>query len=726
MRLASGFALGWLPMLKRLILLSILIAAVVAFFAFDLDRLLSLQALQAQRASLVDFRDAQPLLSSLAFFGIYVLATALSLPGAAILTLAGGAIFGLWWGVLIASFASTVGATGAFLVSRYLLRGTVQQRYGKRLKTINAGVERDGAFYLFTLRLVPVFPFFLINLLFGLTPMKTWSFYWVSQIGMFAGTLVYVNAGTQIAQIESLSGILSPGLIGAFVLLGVFPLIARKISDAMRARRVYRGYRKPKTFDRNLIVIGAGSAGLVAAFIAAAVRAKVTLIERDRMGGDCLNTGCVPSKALIRSSRYAAQLKEGANYGFRDVAGQADFKAVMQRVRDVVREIEPHDSVERYSELGVDCVRGEARIVDPWTVEVEGRRLTARDIVVATGAAPFVPPLPGLEAVPYLTSENLWDLDELPPRLIVLGGGPIGCELSQAFARLGSQVSQVEMAPQLMPREDEEVAEQVRARFEAEGVQVLTGTKALRVETGGESPVLVCEDGGGEKRLPFDRILVAVGRAARLRGFGLEELGVRSGRTLEVNEFLQTNFPNIYACGDVAGPYQFTHTASHMAWYTAVNSLFGPVLGLRGGKFKVDYSVIPWATFTEPEVAHVGLNEREAREQEVEYEVTRYELSELDRAIAEGDKAGFVKVLTVPGKDRILGATIVGAQAGELIAEFVLAMRQGLGLNKLLSTIHIYPTLMEANKYAAGNWKRAHQPERVLRWLERFHNWRRG
>ena len=712
-------------MLKRLILLFILIAAVVAFFAFDLDRFLSLKALQAQRSSLVDFRDAQPLLSSFAFFGIYVLATALSLPGAAILTLAGGAVFGLWWGVLIASFASTIGATGAFLVSRYLLRGTVQQRYGNRLKTINAGVERDGAFYLFTLRLVPVFPFFLINLLFGLTPMKTRSFYWVSQVGMFAGTLVYVNAGTQIAQIESLSGILSPGLIGAFVLLGVFPLIARKISDAIRARRVYRGYRKPKSFDRNLIVIGAGSAGLVAAFIAAAVRAKVTLIERDRMGGDCLNTGCVPSKALIRSSRYAAQLKEGQNYGFREVTGQVDFKAVMQRVHAVVREIEPHDSVERYTEMGVDCVRGEARIVDPWTVEVEGRRLTARDIVVATGAAPFVPPLPGLDAVPYLTSENLWDLEELPGRLIVLGGGPIGCELSQAFARLGSQVWQVEMAPQLMPREDEDVAERVRTRFEAEGVQVLTGTQALRVESGGESPVLVCEDGDGEKRLAFDRILVAVGRAARLSGFGLEELGVRSGRTLEVNEFLQTNFPNIYACGDVAGPYQFTHTASHMAWYTAVNSLFGPLLSLRGGKFKVDYSVIPWATFTEPEVAHVGLNEREAREQHVEYELTRYELSELDRAIAEGEKAGFVKVLTVPGKDRILGATIVGAQAGELIAEFVLAMRQGLGLNKLLSTIHIYPTLMEANKYAAGNWKRAHQPERALRWLERFHKWRR-
>jgi len=713
-------------MIKRLILLVLLAAAIAAFFYFDLGRYLSLEFLQAQRAALIEQRDAQPLLASAVFFAGYVLVTALSLPGAAILTLAAGAIFGLWWGVLIVSFASTIGATGAFLVARYLLRDWVQSRYGERLKAINAGIEKDGAFYLFTLRLVPVFPFFLINLLLGLTKMPARTFFWVSQLGMFAGTIVYVNAGTQIAQLTSLKGILSPGLLGAFVLLGVFPLIAKKLVAMVKARKVYAPYRRPKRFDRNLIVIGGGSAGLVSAYIAAAVKAKVTLIEKHQMGGDCLNTGCVPSKALIRSAKLASHLDRAGEFGFENVSGRANFSKVMQRVQGVVQQIEPHDSVERYQSLGVEVLQGEARFVDPWTVEVNGQRLTARDIVIATGAQPFVPPIPGLAEAGYLTSETLWDLRELPKRLVVLGGGPIGCELTQAFARLGAQVTQVEMLPRIMVREDPEVSAMVQARFVAEGIDVRVNTKAQKVVVEGRSKILICEHEGAEQRIEFDQIIVAVGRVARLKGFGLEELGVKTGRTVEVNEFLQTNFPNIYACGDVAGPYQFTHTAAHMAWYAAVNSLFAPLLGLRGGKFKVDYSVIPWATFTEPEVARVGLNETDAKEKNIAYEVTTYGIDDLDRAIADGEAHGLVKVLTVPGKDRILGVTIVGEHAGDLIAEYVLAMRHGIGLNKILGTIHIYPTLAEANKYAAGQWKQAHKPEALLRWVERFHQWRRG
>ncbi len=713
-------------MIKRLILLVLLAAAIAAFFYFDLGRYLSLEFLQAQRTALIEQRDAHPLLASAVFFAGYVLVTALSLPGAAILTLAAGAIFGLWWGVLIVSFASTIGATGAFLVARYLLRDWVQSRYGERLKAINAGIEKDGAFYLFTLRLVPVFPFFLINLLLGLTKMPARTFFWVSQLGMFAGTIVYVNAGTQIAQLTSLKGILSPGLLGAFVLLGVFPLIAKKLVAMVKARKVYAPYRRPKRFDRNLIVIGGGSAGLVSAYIAAAVKAKVTLIEKHQMGGDCLNTGCVPSKALIRSAKLASHLDRAGEFGFENVSGRANFSKVMQRVQGVVQQIEPHDSVERYQSLGVECLQGEARFVDPWTVEVNGQRLTARDIVIATGAQPFVPPIPGLAEAGYLTSETLWDLRELPKRLVVLGGGPIGCELTQAFARLGAQVTQVEMLPRIMVREDPEVSAMVQARFTAEGIDVRVNTKAQKVVVEGRSKILICEHEGAEQRIEFDQIIVAVGRVARLKGFGLEELGVKTGRTVEVNDFLQTNFPNIYACGDVAGPYQFTHTAAHMAWYAAVNSLFAPLLGLRGGKFKVDYSVIPWATFTEPEVARVGLNETDAKEKNIAYEVTTYDINDLDRAIADGEAHGLVKVLTVPGKDRILGVTIVGEHAGDLIAEYVLAMRHGIGLNKILGTIHIYPTLAEANKYAAGQWKQAHKPEALLRWVERFHQWRRG
>ena len=710
----------------RLLVLAAVAALVAAWFAFDLGRYLSLDALKAQREVILAWRDAQPLTASLAFVAIYVAVTALSLPGAAILTLAAGAIFGLGWGLVLASFASSIGATLAMLVARFVAGDAVQRRYAERLRAINAGIERDGAFYLFTLRLVPLFPFFVINLLMGLTRIRVWTFYWVSQIGMLAGTAVYVNAGTQLAQLESVGGILSPGLLGAFVLLGLFPLIARRLVDLVRARRVYAPYRRPRHFDRNLIVIGAGSAGLVSALIAATVRARVTLIERHRMGGDCLNTGCVPSKALIRSAKLAAQMRRAEEFGLAPVDARPVFAQVMERVQEVVRAIEPHDSIERYTGLGVECIKGRARLVDPWTVDVDGRRLTARDIVIATGAEPLVPPIPGLREAGYRTSEDLWDLRELPARLVVLGGGPIGCELAQAFARLGSKVTQVEMLPRLMMREDPEISATVQARFAAEGIDVRVGTRATSVVIENGQKWLVCEADDGPLRVGFDEILVAVGRVSRLGGYGLEELGVRTGRTLEVNEYLQTSFPNIWACGDVAGPYQFTHTASHMAWYAAVNSLFGPLLALRGGRFRVDYRVIPWATFTEPEVARVGLNETEAREKGIAHEVTTYGLDDLDRAIADGEAHGMVKVLTVPGKGRILGVTIVGEHAGELIAEYVLAMRHGIGLNKILGTIHIYPTLAEANKYAAGRWKQAHKPERLLRWVERWHRWRRG
>lgn len=712
---------------KRWMVLGGVVAVIAAFYSFDLGHYLSLDTLQAQRANLLAYRDAHPMMATGVFFSIYVLATALSIPGALVLTLAAGAIFGLLWGTVIVSFASTLGATGAFLAARYLLRDAVQTRYGDRLKAINQSIEKDGAFYLFTLRLVPLIPFFLINLLLGLSAMPARTFFWVSQVGMFAGTLVYVNAGTELAKITSLKGILSPGVLGAFVLLGIFPYLARALLNALKARKVYANYRKPKNFDRNLIVIGAGSAGLVTSYIAAAVKAKVTLIEKHQMGGDCLNTGCVPSKALIRSAKYASHLDRAAEFGFDMVTGKPNFAKVMERVQQIVQAVEPHDSVERYSGLGVECIKGEAKILDPWTVQIDGgQKLTAKAIVIATGARPFVPPIPGLKEVGYLTSDNVWAIRELPKRLVVLGGGPIGSELTQAFARLGAQVTQVEMLPRIMIREDVEISGMVKKRFEAEGISVRVNTKAKSVVTEGNEKYLICENNGQDERIPFDQILVAVGRAANLKGFGLEELGVKVGKTVEVNEFLQTNFPNIYACGDVAGPYQFTHTAAHMAWYASVNALFAPLLGLRGGKFKVDYSVIPWATFTEPEVARVGLNELDAKEKNIPYEVTIFDLEELDRAIADGEAHGVVKVLTVPGKDKILGVTIAGEHAGDLIAEYVLAMRHGIGLNKILGTIHIYPTLAEANKYAAGQWKQAHKPEAALRFLQKFHTWMRG
>ena len=711
---------------NKFVLVAAVAALVVLYFVFDLGRFFSLDYVKQRQADFEMLYAQHPAAVTGAFFAIYVAVAGLSLPGAAILTLVAGAIFGLLVGTVVVSFASSIGATLAFLVSRYVLRDSVQSKFGARLGDINKGIEKDGAFYLFTLRLVPLIPFFVINLVMGLTRMKTGVFYVASQIGMLAGTIVYVNAGTQLARIDSLRGILSPGLIGSFVLLGVFPLIAKKIVDVIQGRKVYARWaaQRPETFDRNLVVIGAGAAGLVTSYIAAAVKAKVTLIESHKMGGDCLNYGCVPSKALIKSATLLHQIKHSDRYGIAKADAQVNFADVMERVAHIVREVEPHDSVERYTGLGVDVVQGYAKLVNPWTVQVDlgggkSQTLTTRNIVIATGAMPFVPPLPGLAEVGYLTSDTLWGLRELPARLVVLGGGPIGCELAQSFARLGSTVTQVEMLPRIMIREDEEVSALARAALERDGVKVLTGHKALRCEKEGNAKFIVVESSGQTQRIEFDVLLCAVGRVARLKGFGLEELGIPTGRTIETNEYLETIYPNIFAAGDVAGPYQFTHTAAHQAWYASVNALFGTFK-----KFKADYSVIPWATFIDPEVARVGLNEQEAKEKGIAYEVTRYGLDDLDRAIADSATQGFVKVLTVPGKDKILGVTIVGVHAGDLLAEFVLAMRHGLGLNKILGTIHTYPTLAEANKYAAGEWKRNHQPHKVLAWLAKFHAWR--
>lgn len=717
---------------RKTLLLIALLLALAAFFVFDLGRFFSLDFLQQSQARFAALREQQPLALAVGYFLVYVAVTALSLPGATIVTLAGGAIFGLGWGLLIVSFASSIGATLAFLTARFLLRDSVQSRFGQRLAEVDKGIQKDGALYLFTLRLIPVVPFFVINLLMGLTQMKAWTFYWVSQLGMLAGTAVYVNAGTQLGQLTSLKGIVSPGLLGSFVLLGLFPLIARRIVEAVQKRKVYAKWAgvRPRSFDRNLIVIGAGAGGLVSAYIAAAVKAKVTLIEAHKMGGDCLNYGCVPSKALIRSAKLAHQMRHGEHYGLSNTTPTFSFQAVMQRIHDVIKAIAPHDSVERYTGLGVEVLQGYARLVNPWTVEIAlngggTQRLSARSIVIAAGARPFVPPLPGLDDVGYVTSDTLWDefakLDEVPQRLVVLGGGPIGCELAQSFARLGSQVTQVEMGPRLMIREDEEVSALAKASLEADGVSVLTGHQALRCEIVNGEKTLVVEHAGAEKRIAFDQLLCAVGRVARLTGYGLEDLGIPTNRTVETNEYLQTIYPNIYAAGDVAGPFQFTHTAAHQAWYAAVNALFGDFK-----KFKADYSVIPWATFIDPEVARVGLNEQEAKEKNIPYEVTKYGIDDLDRAIADSEAHGFVKVLTVPGKDRILGVTIVGPHAGDLLAEYVLAMKHGLGLNKILGTIHTYPTLAEANKYAAGEWKRAHQPHRLLAWVKKYHDWKRG
>lgn len=717
-------------MIKKIVFLSLIVVLVFAFFALGFNEYLNLDGAKQLQVDLASWRTDQPLILAMVLFASYVLITALSLPGAAIMTLLVGAIFGLGWGTVIASFASSIGATLAFLMTRYVLRDTVQRRFGDRLKAINDGVAREGSFYLFSLRLVPVFPFFLINMLMALTPLKLRQFYWVSQLGMLPGTLVFVNAGSQLSDLTSLSGILSPSLLFSFVLLGIFPLVAKKILGWLSTRKENAKWSRPKHFDRNLIVIGGGAAGLVSSYIAAAVKAKVTLVEANKMGGDCLNYGCVPSKALIKTAKLATQQRHGEKYGLAASEPVIDFRRIMARVKDVISRIEPHDSVERYTELGVEVLQGYAQFVDPWTVDItlnDGgvQRLTSRAIIIAAGAEPAVPPLPGLEEVGYLTSDTLWESlaeNEAPPkRLLVLGGGPIGCELAQCFARLGSNVTQLEMLPRIMVRDDEDVSTAVAQSLRGDGVNILTGMRAIRCERDGEQKLMIVADESGvEQTIEFDALLCAVGRKPRTKGYGLESLGMDVSK-LKGNEYLETSFPHILLAGDVVGPYQFTHVAAHQAWYAAVNGLFGSFK-----KFKVDYTLIPRVTYVDPEVASVGLSESEATDKKVSYEVTRYGIDDLDRAICDSQAEGFIKVLTAPGKDRILGVTIVGAQAGELLAEYVLAMKHGIGLKKILATIHSYPSMSEANKYVAGEWQKAHAPQWIMKWLLKFHAWRRG
>ncbi|MCG8634419.1 MAG: FAD-dependent oxidoreductase, partial [Desulfobacterales bacterium] len=415
---------------KAVIVAGILVLVCI-FFIFDLDRYFSLANLKGELDNIRAYYQANKGITITVYMVAYILMAALSLPGAAVMTLAGGAVFGLVTGLVLVSFASTIGATLAFLFSRYMFRDWVQTKFSSKINAINEGVEREGGFYLFTLRLVPAFPFFMINLVMGLTPISTGLFYLVSQIGMLPGTFVYINAGTMLGNVDSMGGILSPGLIFSFVLLGIFPLAAKKAVEVVRARKVYADWKKPDKFDYNLVVIGAGSGGLVSSYIAAAVKAKVALIEENKMGGDCLNTGCVPSKSLLASARVLAQAARARDFGLQKAEVSFDFAEVMERVQAKIKAVEPHDSVERYTGLGVECIRGRGEILSPFEVRVGDRILTTRAIIVATGARPMVPDLPGLSDVDYLTSDTIWNIREQPGRLVVLGAGPIGCELAQ-------------------------------------------------------------------------------------------------------------------------------------------------------------------------------------------------------------------------------------------------------------------------------------------------------
>ena len=698
----------------------VLIIGTILFFIvrYGLSDYLSLEYIRGNLDSLKGAHSDAPILASILYFGVYVLTASFALPAAAALTLLGGAVFDPITAFLLTSFASTLGATLCFWASRYLLRDRTRKMFGPKLKTIDHGIRTQGAAYLLGLRLIPLFPFFLVNAAMGLTPIATATFWWASQIGMIPGTILYVNAGVQLSQIHSPKDVLSPAVVASLVLLGLFAPVTKRILEKLKAGRLYRRFKRPLAYDYNMVVIGGGAAGLVTAYIASLVKAKVALIERDKMGGDCLNTGCVPSKALIKSASILAAAKNSHHYGIKSMAVDFDFAEVMERTQRVVRTIAPHDSRERYTSLGVDCLSATATILSPWEVDVGGQKITTRSIVIATGGRPFVPPIPGIENADILTSDTLWNLRQLPPRLIVLGGGAIGLEMAQCFARFGSRVTLVEAGGRIAPRQDEDASGVLADKLRREGVVVLTGHRAKEFRQN----VLVCESGSEDVELPFDKVLVAVGRRADTEELCSDDMDIklRSDGAIEADEYLRTNYPNIFVCGDATGPFQLTHAASHQAWYAALNGLFG---GWK--KWRVDYSVIPQVIYTDPEIASVGLDEESARSGGIAYEVYRYDLGGLDRAVADGETEGFVKVLVDPGTDRLLGACTVGSRAGETIMEFVSAMKHGYGLGKILGTIHPYPTMGEANKFVAGIYKGAHKPEGLLRWAEKYHRFLR-
>ena len=709
--------------IKKIVILGLFVT--VTLFVRELlpDEMMSLDYFKAQHQSLLEYTTMRPYLSAIGFLIAYVLVAALNLPIATFMSLLGGALFGLGQGTLLVSFGSTVGATISFILCRFFFRESIETKFPEAVKKIDRGIEREGSYYLFALRMVPIFPFFLINTVMGLTRLSIPVFFIVSQIGMLPGTLAYVYAGTQLGELTSSQSILSPRLLAAFVFIGLLPIFSRLLLDYLRARKLYKKYQRPDKFDYNVIAIGGGAAGLVTSYIAAAVKAKALLIEKHRMGGDCLNTGCVPSKALIKTAKVLHSIRTHEKYGLSSASCKFSFSDVMERVDDIIRKIEPHDSVERYTELGVDCVNGTARVIDPFRVQVDDKIYTTRNIVIATGAKPIVPNVPGLAEVSYYTSDTIWQIREQPKRLLVIGGGPVGCELGQAFQRLGTQVTIVQRNSRLLVKENTEVSKYIADQLTKEGVQLLLSHELSGFDNIEGEFMAICRGAQGETHLAFDAILFALGREANTRGFGLEELsiGLREDGTLETDEFLRTKYQNIFACGDVTGPFQLTHASAHQAWYASVNALFQPFK-----KYTADYRVIPRVTFTDPEVAHVGLTAKEAEQHSIQVSSYTYGLDDLDRAITESEAQGFVTVLTKINTDEIVGATIVGANAGEYLSEFTLAMKYKIGLNKILGTVHPYPTFSEANKYTAGIWKKAEKPEKLLGWVQRFHAWRRG
>jgi pyruvate/2-oxoglutarate dehydrogenase complex dihydrolipoamide dehydrogenase (E3) component/uncharacterized membrane protein YdjX (TVP38/TMEM64 family) len=699
---------------------------------------------------------------------VYILACVLFIPGS-LLTLGAGFVFGIVVGTITVSIASTLGATAAFLLGRTLARPWIEARVAHRPKfrALDEAVRRQGFKIVLLTRLSPIFPFNLLNYTFGLTRVSLRDYILASWIGMLPGTVMYVYLGTTLKTLADLAAGNVPTSVGQQVLFGaglvatvaVTVLITRLARKALQeaippptrqteplahgdlampntvqvlpddvhnqtlvANVHPRDWVNPQPQSRyNLVVIGAGTGGLVCAAGAAGLGARVALVEKHLLGGDCLNVGCVPSKALLRAARAYADVRDAAGFGVTVPPGaKVDFPAVMERMRRLRAGISPNDSAARFHSLGVDVFLGAAHFTGPDAVEVNGQTLRFARAVIATGGRPIQPPIPGLAEAGFQTNETIFSLMELPRRLAVIGAGPIGCELVQAFARFGSQTFLVGKQPQILPREDPDAAQLVETALQHDGVQLLLGHDLRRVERSGGERVLCLESPHGPKEIRVDDILVAVGRVPNVDGLNLEAAGVAHDSRIgvQVDDRLRTTSPRIYAVGDVCSRYQFTHAADAMARLAIQNALFF-------GGARLSALTIPWCTYTDPEIAHVGLYERQAQEQGIAVQTLTQPLDGVDRALLDGETAGFVRVHLRRGTDKILGATIVARHAGDMISELTLAMTGGLGLRTPARTIHPYPTQAEAIKKVADAYNRTRLTPFVKRMLDKWMAWTR-
>lgn len=709
---------------QKYLILFLLILILILYYLFFPKEYLSLAFVKENINSIKNYVNYNYTTSALSYLIIYSLSSALAIPSALILTLSSGILFGLVPGILLTSLGSTLGAVLAFLISRYLFLDLFKSKFRNQYEQMDKEIKKNGNLHLLTLRLVPIFPFWLVNLLMGLSEISLWRYLFISFAGMIPATIVYVYAGLSLSSISELRDVISPSIFFSLLLLSILPYVLRAVVNYYLKKKLYRHYKKPRAFDYNLIIIGGGSAGLVTTFIARILKAKVAIIEKEKMGGDCLNTGCVPSKSLIKIAKIISYGKTPSSWGLKNINIDFSFEDIMNKIHSIIKEIEPHDSIVRYTQLGAECFLGQAQILSPWEVQIGEKIISAKYLVIATGARPIIPQIPGIESISPLTSENIWQLKKQPARLGILGGGVIAAELAQAFSRLGSSVFIIEESSRILSREDEDASGLIHEIFIKEGIKIYTSHTLKKCEKSGDEKILLCIDREGrEISLVCDQLFIAIGRKATTSGFGLEKikLDLNDNGSIKVNEYMQTSLPNIFACGDVAGPFNLTHAASHQAWHTTVNALLGFIK-----MFKINYSVLPVCTYTDPEIATVGYSKAELIKKSIPFEETIFPMKDLDRAIIEGETCGFVKVFTPPNSDKILGVVIISAEASTMILEFTLAMKHNLGLNKILNTIHAYPGMGEANKYLAGRWKQRKSRLNLLKALERFHTFSRG